>query len=195
MDHRQGRRRLAVPTEAAGDRADGREDFRAGLPEQVAESRAIGMSHGIDATVIHRMLLLEVGQDHVEEAHITSAFARDGRLPARHAPFLVDERRDGRKPLREDQDRSLIDLGVTPASGGVRGAAAVAVPAEDHGQRARHSARHAHQGRALHAVDVPGLLDAALRRLGHEEFADFALSRQRSGGQDGEQDEEETAHK
>ena len=58
VDHRQRGRGLTVGPQTASDRADGRQDLRAGLPEQVAEGRPVGVAHGVDATVIDGMLLL-----------------------------------------------------------------------------------------------------------------------------------------
>ena len=141
------------------------------------------------------MLLLQVSQDGIEEFDVTAAFAGDGGLPARHAAFLIDERRDGRQALREDENRSRIDLGVTPSAGGVGGAAAMAMPAEDHGQRSADTRRHADERRPLHAVDRPGLFDEALGRLGRQEFADFALGGQGGRADQGEAKEKETMHK
>ena len=195
MNHGERRRRLPIPAEASGDGADSGKNVRSRLPEQVAERRAVGMTHGVDAAVVDRVLLLEVSQDGVEELHVPAALAVDGGLPAGHAPFFVDQRRDRRQALRKDQDRSGVDVGVTPGSGGVRGAAAMAVPAEDHGQLTADSGGHAHEGGPLHTIDRPGLLHEPIRRPARKKLADLALGGQRSRAEDGEQDEEETSHK
>ena len=180
MDHRHRGQGFGVTPQAAGDGPDGGDDFRTGLPEEIAERGAVGMAHGEDATRVDRLLLLEVSQNGVEELDITATLALDGRLPTGHPARLVDERGDRRQPLRKHQDRSRIRLIVTPAAGSLGGPAAMTMPAEDDGHLAGDARRQAHESRAFHAVHGPLPLHESFRCLGREEVAQPVLGRHRN---------------
>ncbi len=172
-----------------GGGGDGAEDVRVGLPEEVGEAAAVGVTGGEDALGVYFVALFEVGEGGVEEFEIAVFLRACAVLPAGAFAFGIGELAGGVEALEIDGDGLGHVFVHGEAAGCLEGVAAVAVEYEDDGCLLLFG-----NGWRVDEAGAFDAIDGEFERC--EAFGKLDLSRAgRDGGEQGEEEQATAVHK